>query len=338
MTLRIGLVGAGLAAHSHALDIVTNPEMELVGVTSGGIKSAEALADTFGGTVYADLATLLAVARLDALVVAVPHRLTLDIAEQVPPRLACLTEKPIATTRADIRRLAALEKSRSRMFAPFNRRYQPHARWLADALSHEAIGTLDRVDANWSGPFGARYAESAQTFRSTASRREGVLVDNASHALDLIAMVVPRSVSAGLDHPTEMKSIVEFNPRGAEIKADLAFRVGQVAVDLKVSDQADHPDCGSWRVEFHGDRGTASIDETSAILQSPNGEPISELAGEMARPVADLIRLVEGRPPWGASLASAVAVSKVVVAAHDAATPPWKRPRGKALGRLNGSC
>ncbi len=52
MTLRVGMIGTGLAARSHALDIITDAEMVLAGVTAHRSESAAAFSDMFGGTVY----------------------------------------------------------------------------------------------------------------------------------------------------------------------------------------------------------------------------------------------------------------------------------------------
>ncbi|MGW0325546.1 Gfo/Idh/MocA family protein [Nocardia sp. NPDC003183] len=339
MSLRVGLVGAGIAGASHALDIVTDPRLELVAVASRNGSSANALAETFGGRTFNTAGQMLAEARLDAVVVAVPPSAVLDIAELVPPRTPCLVEKPIATNPRELIRLQSLISSHPLMVAPFNRRYQVHVRDGADAVADGAIGQVRRIVGKWVGPYRARYAADVPTYRGTAGQRCGVLVDSGSHALDLVAMFIPSwTFTPGV--VTGMKSLTERNVRGAEVEAELRFHIGGVEIELSFTDQPEHPDCGGWHMTVVGGAGTVTVDPDRTVIESTVRTTVVEAFG-MPRPSTDLWRLADAEIPTGASLRAVSAVSAAVIAAYDYDQPRvrrWRRPRGKALGRLNGSC
>lgn len=340
MTIRVGMIGAGLAARSHALDIITDPEMLLAGVATRRPESAAAFSDMFGGTVYRSVDELLTDPGIDAVVVAVPPNVVFDIADQVPASLPCLIEKPVATTSAELQRIADLARTRPLMVAPFNRRYQPHARRAADALAQGSLGELVRVEGRWAGPYSARYSAAASTYRSHAGPRQGAVTDNGSHALDFIASALPDRPASGTVEAAEWSSLLR-NERGAEISAELRFRIGSIEIAVGLDDRPNHGDCGDWQVNFETRRGQVAVDEHHSVLIDSASGSTSFPPEEMIRPATDLLRLARGQAPMGSPLSTVASISELLVAAYNRADEPntlWRRPRAKALGRLNGSC
>ncbi|MEU6559124.1 Gfo/Idh/MocA family protein [Nocardia nova] len=340
MTLRVGMIGTGLAARSHALDIITDAEMVLAGVTARRYESAAAFSDMFGGTVYRSADDLVTDPSIDAVVVVVPPNIVLDIAGRVPSSMPCLIEKPVATTQADLHRITRLAGTHPLMVAPFNRRYQPHVRRVADVIAQGELGEVMRVEACWSGPYAARYSASASTFRSYAGPRQGVVVDNGSHALDLIESALPAWPTPEVADAAVWSSLLQ-NERGAEIQAHLRFRIRSVDIEVSLDDRPDHPDCGDWQVIFETRQGRATVDEFRSVLIDSKSGTITVPAEEMIRPTTDLVRLAHRQAPMGAALSTAASISTVLIAAYnrtDSSSRHWCRPRAKALGRLNGSC
>jgi predicted dehydrogenase len=348
--LAVGIVGAGLSARSHALDIITDEKMELAGVVAGRGSSAATFADTFACDIHADLSALLR--QVDALIVAVPPAIVLDIVEQIARcGTPCLAEKPVAVTRSDWGRLGRLADSRIPVVAPFNRRYATHTRWAARELARGAIGTVTEVDAVWVGPFRDRFAPDAPTYRATAGSRHGVLLDSGSHALDLLSLLLG-------DLSLELEDVdLLQNASGAEVAArlDMRHRTGarvRLIIDdsgpVSGSRDGSHSGaaCGTaerWTCTVRGETGKLVVDGSGARLRSVGAVSQSRChpAGELDRPVTDLRRLLDGTAdaPLGTSLLDVFRLSDLLIRALEAdPARHWVRPRGKALGRLNGAC
>lgn len=336
--LRVAIVGAGLAARSHALDIVTDDTMELTGIVGAGSPSAAAMADTFGGIAYQCLDAMLEDAAVDGVVVAVPPQEVFKVLERVAQvGKPCLAEKPIATSGAHLRLLKQFSSEDAAVVAPFNRRYAPHVSQARMMIAAGEIGEITAVDAVWRGPYDDRFGPDGGTYRAFAGPREGVLLDSGSHALDAISLLLG-DIAGACTGPVSLTC----NQHGAEIAGDASFTIGPVSVTLGLIDVPAGPTCGGWHVRVQGTRGAVTVDERRCVIEKPQGTTeVIALAGEMTRPVSDLNRLSEGGDALGTGLREIADLSDLVIAIYSAASPgraPWRRPRGKALGRLNGAC
>ncbi len=334
MTVRVALIGAGLAARSHALDIVTDPAMELAGVTAAHRDSASDIAGMFGGRVYPTVDHLTADSTVDAVVVAVPPTVVLDIAERLDPAKPCLIEKPIPVTIADRHRLSRLAARHRLAIAPFNRRYQPASHRAAEFLQSGSLGAILSVDAGWRGPYSARFAPGSGTYRSAAGHRHGVLLDTGSHALDVIGVLL-----RGLPEPGRVTCRSTLNSRGAETDAYLDIQA-DAPIRLSLVDDPTAADCGDWSVSVNCESGSVQLGPDGCRVQSARPRQYAQSGEPMERPVTDLLRMVDGDMPLGTPLTEVLAIADLIIAAHERAHTPaaWIRPRGKALGRLNGSC
>jgi len=342
MSLSVGLVGAGLAGRSHALDVVTDPGMQLVGVVSGTGRSGHSLADTFACVAYPDMRTMVEVERVDALVVAVPPGAVLDILEQVVrSRIPCIVEKPLAVTASDRRRLVQIARSSVPVVAPFNRRYQSHTRRACGYLARGVIGGVVDVRVVWIGPFRRRFSPDGGTYRADAAARHGVLFDSGSHALDLVSLLLGdlRAYLEGVD--------LRWNSAGAEVEVSLELRHqsgARIRLDITDVDQDVTAQQESWACTVTGKAGMLSLNKDGCVVRGHSGETLAPSvdAGELDRPVTDLYRLRDGATSesLGSSLTEVLQLSDVLMAAHNCGEKRrrWARPRGKALGRLNGAC
>jgi predicted dehydrogenase len=333
--LRVALVGAGLAARSHALDVITDDSLELVGVAGTSSPSTADLADTFGGVVYPDIDALLDDPTIDGVIVAVPPRAVFGVLDRVAEAAKpCLAEKPVAASRKQIRRLENLIRRHAPIAAPFNRRYQSHVQQAASAA--RTLGEITEVQASWSGPFRARFEEGSSTYRASAQRREGVITDSGTHALDAISLLV-----GGLAAATVKTATLVCNERGADVEGRFVFSTGPATVEVALTDAPVGPDCGEWQIRLLGSKARLHLDEHRCVIEDPHGIRQVTPTRPMDRPVSDLHALAAGRNPVGTALGEVLAISKLVSAIYDVAFPEqsvWLRPRGKALGRLNGAC
>ena len=336
--LRVALVGAGLAAHSHALNIVTDDTLELAGTVSTSSSSAAAIAGTFGGVAYPCLDAMLGDGTIGGVIIAVPPHAVFEALERVTESgKACLVEKPIATAGGSLHLLEQLAQRKAPVIAPFNRRYAPHIRQARAVLATGEIGDIVAAEAVWRGPYRDRFGADSGTYRASANAREGVLLDSGAHALDAISLLLGGIVGARAD-----QAALSCNPRGAEVDGKVSFNVGSVSITLRLIAVPQAPACGGWSIHLRGTDGELVLDHQGYTVEDPQGGlRMVAPATEMARPVSDLQRLSHGSEALGTGIDEAVALSDLMTAIYDAASArpaSWQRPRGKALGRLNGAC
>lgn len=124
--VRIGFIGAGTMAATHAEALTRDGRAQIEGVTDPHPPAAAAFSDRWGGHAIPDLGALLGLG-LDAVYVTSPN------VHHVEPVLAALgaglhvfCEKPMATSLADAARVRDAVRVAGRVYqAGFNRRYAP---------------------------------------------------------------------------------------------------------------------------------------------------------------------------------------------------------------------
>jgi predicted dehydrogenase len=336
--LRVALVGAGLAARSHALDIVTDDTLELTGIVTATFESAASMAETFGCHAYECLDAMLGDRSVAGVVIAVPPRATFEVLERVAETgRPCLAEKPVATSKDSTLLLEHLAQAGSPVAAPFNRRYQPHVRYARAVLEAGEVGEITNIEAMWRGPYRERFASGSGTYRASACSREGALLDSGTHALDAISLLLN-----GIADTRVGPVALSCNPRGAEVEAEVSFKAGSVTVIVRMTDVPQGSSCGEWRIQVYGADGGLALDDRGCAVADQRGrQRFTMPAGEMARPVSDIHRIRHGGDTLGTTLSDVVDLSGLATAIYDstsASRVPWQRPRGKALGRLNGAC
>ncbi len=336
--LRVALVGAGLAAHSPALAILTDDTLELAGIVGTASQSAAVMARTFGGVAYQCLDAMLSDSTVDGVVIAVPPRAGFGVLERVTETgKPCLVEKPVATAESGLHLLEKLVRRKAPVLAPFNRRYAPHVRQARAVLAAGEVGDIVSVDAVWRGPYRDRFGTDGGTYRASACTREGVLLDSGAHALDAISLLLGGVAGARLG-----QAALRCNSRGAEVEGEVSFIMGPVSVALRLIAVPEAPACGGWRIHVRGTDGGLVLDHQGYTVEDLHGGlRIVVPAIEMSRPVSDLHRLSHGSEALGTGINEVMALSDLMIAIYGAASAglaPWRRPRGKALGRLNGAC
>jgi predicted dehydrogenase len=336
--LRVALVGAGLAAHSHALDIVTDDSLELAGIVATASPSAAAMAATFGGVAYRCLDAMLDDSAIDGVVIAVPPCAVFGALERVTETgKPCLVEKPVATAESGLHLLKKLVRRKPPVIAPFNRRYTLHVRQARAVLAAGEVGAIIGVDAVWRGPYRDRFGTDGGTYRASACAREGVLLDSGAHALDAISLLLGGVAGARVG-----QAALSCNAHGAEVEGEVSFIVGPVSVALRLMAFQEAPACDGWRIHVRGTDGGLVLDHQGYTVKDQHGGlRIVVPAAEMSRPVSDLHRLNHGSDALGTGIDEVMTLSDLMIAIYGAASGGlvrWRRPRGKALGRLNGAC
>lgn len=142
MTVRVGLVGAGIMGGYHARILAREiAGAELVAISDPDKERAEAASQ--GARIEADAMRLIALADVDAVVIATPdefhHRLVLAAVDAGKP---VLCEKPLAATTAECRNIVAAERGRKLVTTGYMRRFDPAYRELKQCVESGAIGEI----------------------------------------------------------------------------------------------------------------------------------------------------------------------------------------------------
>jgi myo-inositol 2-dehydrogenase/D-chiro-inositol 1-dehydrogenase len=136
------LVGAGFIGPLHAANVAAQPGARLAWVVDLNLAAATALAARHGARATADLATALADAAVDAVIVCTPPRTHAPIVEAAARAgKAIFCEKPVDLDLARVDACAAvLARTGVPFFVAFNRRFDPTHRALHAALRAGEIG------------------------------------------------------------------------------------------------------------------------------------------------------------------------------------------------------
>ncbi len=141
--LKLGVIGVGLLGGQHARAASAHSDVVLKAVSDTRQKTGRAIARETGATWYADYRDMLKQEDLDTVIVATP-----DPYHRDPITTACragvshvITEKPMATTRVDARRMRdAAAKAGTRLSILFPNRFNPLDRVVRYAIQNGLLG------------------------------------------------------------------------------------------------------------------------------------------------------------------------------------------------------
>lgn len=173
---RVAVIGVGSMGKNHARVYSELPEAQLCSVADASADQAYATAEKFGVRGYADYHEMLSVERPEAVSIAVPTALHLEVAlAALEAGAHILVEKPIAATleegRAIIARARELDR---RLMIGHIVRFNPAIQALKEKLLAGELGRIFQILCRRVGPFPARI------------RDVGVVIDLAPHDLDLM--------------------------------------------------------------------------------------------------------------------------------------------------------
>jgi predicted dehydrogenase len=184
VTVRFGLIGAGVIGALRAEAVRENPETELVAVADPELEQAENAARGTQAQAFADYRRLLE-AQLDAVIVSSPLP---EHEEQVRAALSAgkhvLCEKPLGNTVGSCRRMhTAATEADLRLAVGFNHRYYPSIKFLKQAVDDGRIGTLDHLRI-FGGHDGLSNFRADWQYRAPESGG-GAMMDVGIHMTDL---------------------------------------------------------------------------------------------------------------------------------------------------------
>ncbi len=292
MTLRYGLLGAGVAAGMHLDAIATLDDVELVGIAATDGNAAAARAREYGSRAFAASEELLACG-LDVVVVATPHpshaRLTIAALEA---GAHVLCEKPLApeAREADVM-IAAADRARRLLGVCFQQRFRPVIAAARSLLDEGKVGRLVRVsivDPLYRPNAYYRTADWRGTWKGEGG---GVLMNQAPHTLDLLCHLAgPPETVWGIAQRRAQPIETEDTATALLSYADGA--VGTLAVSTL--------EPGAQRIELVGDRGRIEIVGESLAFERfepPISEHLTSARETMATParIPEPVELPAGR-------------------------------------------
>src|SRR3954462_2884696 len=145
--LRIAVIGAGRIGKIHSGNVARHPRCQLVAVVDPVESAAKALAQEHDAQWASDAADLLAGKDIDAIVVGSPTSTHIDLINRAAANgKAVLCEKPIDLDIAKVNRcLEDLRKNPVPVMLGFNRRFDPSADALNQAIASGAVGRVRQV-------------------------------------------------------------------------------------------------------------------------------------------------------------------------------------------------
>lgn len=145
--IRVAVLGAGRIGKIHARNVSLNPRCKLVAVADPAEDAARALAESFGAEAAASAGATISRKDVDAIVVGSPTDTHIDFTLEGARRgKAVLCEKPIDLDirKADVA-VAEIEKLGAKVMIAFNRRFDPSAAALKQAIASGAVGDVHQV-------------------------------------------------------------------------------------------------------------------------------------------------------------------------------------------------
>ena len=265
MTLRYGIVGAGVAAAMHLEGIALLDDVELVGISAPD--RPDALAHDVGTRAFTDNAELLALG-LDVVVICTPHRshpaLTI---EALAAGAHVLCEKPLAVeAREADAMIAAADRAERLLGVCFQQRFRPVIAAAHALVAEGRLGELMRVSIVDPLYRPHAYYRSAGWRGTWEGEGGGVLMNQAPHTLDLLCHL------AGPPAKVWGVSRRRVQPMETEDTATALLEYANGALGtLAVS--TTEP--GVQRIELVGDRGRIEILGESIVFERFE-PPISE--------------------------------------------------------------
>lgn len=258
--LRIGVVGIGNMGSAHAVQIF---EGRVKGAVLAAVCdiSRERLAwagERFGDCVlqYEDYGQLLGSGRVDAILIATPHKLHPIIARQAfSKKLHVLTEKPVGIDVASALELNDAAKHSGVVFGiMYNQRTNPLYRQLHDMVKDGVLGEIKRfvwVINNWYRT--QAYYDSGDWRGTWNGEGGGVLLNQCPHNLDIWQWI--------MGMPSKIRAfcrIGHYHHIQVEDEATIYAEYENGASAVFITSTGEYP--GSNRMEISGTRGKAVIE------------------------------------------------------------------------------
>ncbi len=259
--LRIGVVGIGNMGSAHAVQIFENRVRGavLAAVCDSDPERLAFAAKRFGKGVlaYGDYHRMLEEKKIDAVVIATPHKLHPVIAREAFSHGLCvLTEKPAGVDVASVREMNRAAKESGQVFGiMYNQRTNFLYRKLHDLMKAGTLGEMKRfvwIINNWYRT--QCYYDSGDWRATWNGEGGGVLLNQCPHNLDIWQWI------AGM--PVRLRAFCregQYHNIGVEDDATIYAEYANGATAVFITSTGEYP--GTNRMEISGTRGKAVVEE-----------------------------------------------------------------------------
>ncbi|MEZ6190525.1 MAG: Gfo/Idh/MocA family oxidoreductase [Phycisphaerales bacterium] len=221
-TVRYGIIGCGaIAQRRHIPEAVANKNAKVVAIADPVTGRAKSVADPIGAVAYTDYKRMLKEEDLDAAVVCGPNRLHAPMTiDAFKAGLHVLVEKPMATTRAEGKKMiAAAKQARKYLMVGMNQRLMPTHVKAKDILSSGRVGTPIAFETSFKhpGPDGWSVDGANSWFFKKIPAVMGVCGDLGVHKADLMRwllgeeFVLAGGVISTLDKRTDQGRLIPLD-------------------------------------------------------------------------------------------------------------------------------
>lgn len=243
MTLRVGLIGFGLAGRYFHAPLLRVAGFEIAAVVSrrrDEIREVQPQAE-----VLANDADLFARQDIDVVVIATPtqaHFAQASAALEAGKHV--VVDKPVTVTSAEARSLARLAQERERVLTVFqNRRWDADFLTLQKLLRDNRLGEINGYHVRWD-----RYRpEPSESWRNLPEPASGMVYDLGSHLIDQVLVLFGK--------PDWLQADVFTQRPGAQTEDGFEILMGKglLRITLGVSYLASD---GGWRYRVHGSQAS----------------------------------------------------------------------------------
>lgn len=298
--IRIGIIGVGNMGSAHA-NCIGNGEIDgmvLAAVCDLDPKRTEKyIGNDSKIAVYRDYRELLQSGKVDAVLIAVPHRLHAQIAiEALEAGLHVLSEKPVDIRVSQAERLNDTAGKSGKVFGiMFNQRTNPLFQKAREIVQSGQLGALKRsvwIVTNWYRT--QRYYDSGDWRATWAGEGGGVLLNQAPHNLDLWQWICGMPVSV-----TGYCGVAKYHDIEVEDDATILVHYANGATGTFITSTGEYP--GTNRLEISGELGKLVL-ENGVLkqwkLKTSEREICRTSEQEMPKPEFEYSEIVqEGKEP-----------------------------------------
>lgn len=333
MSVRVGLIGAGMIAQMTGREFASSPDAELVAIADPSEERASALADMFDiAHVLDDGHALLERDDVDAVYVAVPNCFHAEYAiAALDAGKHTLLEKPFAMNLGEAQAVAdAAARSSAKFMVGMNQRFGANAQAARSMVARGDIGEVFHVKAFWRRRAGIPRIGSWFTHKEMAGG--GGLLDIGVHMLDVGLWCIDNF------QPTNVlgTAYTQFGNRGIgdgrwgrSERTDDRFDVddfatalitleGGVTVQLEAAWAIHQESANDMNVVLYGSDGTLNAYEQEVYRAGANGYEIIQtpqapgpIYPHLSR-VHNFVNAIEGREELCVSIEQSLAVQRIL--------------------------
>lgn len=258
--LRIGIVGIGNMGSAHAVQIFEKKVRgaELTAVCDNSLERLEWTEKRFGGNIvqYDDYEQFLDCGKMDAVIIATPHKLHPVIAQKAFEKgLHVLTEKPAGIDTASVRKMNEAAMQSGAVFGiMYNQRTNPLYRKLRDAVKGGILGEIKRfiwIINNWYRT--QAYYDSGDWRATWNGEGGGVLLNQCPHNLDIWQWIMGMPVRV-----RAFCNVGHYHHIQVEDDATIYAEYENGSSAVFVTSTGEYP--GTNRMEISGTKGKAVVE------------------------------------------------------------------------------